>query len=57
MSIQAMLLLQAMVFPILVLSALIYLIIWITRRNNVTDKHIPLVLPYKANDKRVSHKQ
>ncbi len=57
MSIQAMLLLQAMVFSILVLSALIYLIVQITRRNNATDKRIPLVLPNKANDNRASHRQ
>lgn len=57
MNIQVMLLLQATVFSMLVLSALIYMIIRITRHTKAKANPIPLVLLNKDNEKRESVKR
>ena len=57
MTIQMMLLLQAMVFSILVLSAVVYMVIRVTRQTIIADQRIASVLPSKANEKRESAKR
>ena len=59
MTIQSMLLLQAMVFSMLVLSAVVYIVIRINRHTNAnaTANPIPSVLPNKDNKKRESVKR
>ncbi|GEM_PF-2907325 len=59
MSMEAMLLLQAMVFPtlVLVLAAGIYLLIRMKRRASVIAQALPAVVPARANEKHVSPKQ
>ncbi len=57
MNIQTMLFLQATVFSMLVLSAVIYMIIRITRHTKAKANPIPLLLPNKDNQKRESLKR
>ncbi len=53
MSIPTMLLLQAVVFSFLLVSAAIYMIIRITRHTNSAAKRHTLVVPIKIAAKRV----